>query len=180
MLNDTQSREESHSGRISKVSSHLRQNRDPIGNQHRNSSSHTQRSQSSHTPPTNPPREHMILPTIMEQGEVNISSQQRRSALERISNPANIGPHIGTEDSSLISGRLQEVEVQEETEESQDRLIGSNSRSQLHPTSSRINRLDQTQGDIHVSPLEEQRIHTSLRLGPSPVNQKKKAAKKAA
>lgn len=92
------------------------------------SSAQSHRSQSTHTPPPMPQREPLDLPTILEVGEVNSASRERRHVLERISAPIRSENQRTSEGSSLLSGHLQEVEVLFEEEENQNTIIRSGSR----------------------------------------------------
>ncbi|KAJ4913164.1 Uncharacterized protein Rs2_07785 [Raphanus sativus] len=123
-------------------------------------------SQSSRTPPPNPPREHMNLPDIPERGEVTSRSLERRSALERIEVPLQEPQRSGGLSNSLLA-RLQDVEVVYDQDDLRNKLNegGSGSKSASTP-----------QGDSAGS---GQRIHASLRIG-STSGSKSKAKKKQA
>lgn len=111
------------------------------------------RSRYSRTPPPCPPRQPLVVSGVMEVGEGSSIPHSRRPALERISpriqvNTSNISA------SRTDSGRLQDVEIQ---------YAGNNDQALL--------------GDVQIMPLAagENRVHTSLRLGPIPAVPQSKA-----
>lgn len=128
----------------------------------------------SHTPSPRPPREsqtphqektpstHQIL------GDGSLHSNERRSALEHISQPTERIPLLQNGVANSASGRLQEVDIQylEETLPLH-RSDGSN-----NPSSSRLPQQPSTgvnEGILdwsHIRSLSEDRLHVSLRLGP--------------
>ncbi|CAH2079742.1 unnamed protein product, partial [Thlaspi arvense] len=119
------------------------------GNLHRTTPQPSQRTQISHTPSPTPLREPMLLPSHTEVGEGIIPSAQRRSALDRISSQSPPVPPRSHEGSSLLSERLQEVEIQ------YDEIIG---------------------GQTNEIRSSVEHIHSSLRLG-APTTLKRKPAR---
>lgn len=91
-------------------------------------------SQSSRTPPPNPPREPLNLPAIPERGEVTSRSLERRPALERLEDPLQDPQRSGGLSSSLLA-RLQEVEVVYDQDDLRNKLNenGSGSKAGLTP-----------------------------------------------
>ncbi|KAJ4901222.1 DUF4283 domain-containing protein [Raphanus sativus] len=132
-------------------------------------------SHSSRTPSPRPPREaqtfnqEKTLTAPQNSGARSTHSNERRSALERISQPTERIPLLQDGVANSASGRLQEVDIQymEETLPLH-RSGGSNNNplSSKHPQlpSARAN-----EGMLDRSPirtLSEDRLHVSLRLGP--------------
>ncbi|KAL0890943.1 hypothetical protein Bca101_014926 [Brassica carinata] len=100
--------------------------------------------------------------------EGNVPSQERRSALNRISLPQERIPLLQDGVANTESGRLQEVDIHllEEpmsTRQSVERLIPSSSRNPILQTTENY---DPSQDRSPIRSLSEDRLHVSLRLGP--------------
>ncbi|KAF2591202.1 hypothetical protein F2Q70_00041434 [Brassica cretica] len=128
----------------------------------------------SHTPSPRPPREcetpqrEKTRPTHQDSGDGTLLSNERRSALDRISQPAERIPLLQDGMANSASGRLQEVDIQY----LEDTLPLHASGGSNIPSSSKTPRLSSTginEGMLDRSPirsLSEDRLHVSLRLGP--------------
>ncbi|KAF3601535.1 hypothetical protein F2Q69_00033256 [Brassica cretica] len=130
----------------------------------------------SHTPSPRPPREEQIAQqertssTHQRSGDENMPSNERRSALERISQPAERILLLQDGVANSASGRLQEVDIQylEDTlplplHQSGGSNILSSSKLPPQPSTGLC------EGILDRSPirtLSEDRLHVSLRLGP--------------
>lgn len=116
------------------------------------------KSRYSGTPPPCRPRQAQVVPTVGETGEAPSVQQSRRPALERISPRIQLNAPLPTS-SRTNSERLQDVEIQYAENNHHDMLgvIQNNSMT-----------------------AEEQRIPTSLRLGPIPPVPQPKAKAKGA
>ncbi|KAF3609597.1 hypothetical protein DY000_02045158 [Brassica cretica] len=116
-------------------------------------------SQVSHTPPPRPAREPMRLPALerLSPAESLTGSHDRRSALARISLPANKELNLPQrEDGRSGSGYLHEDEQLLLEETTQDAPYGPGTSGITLPTS----------GSSPIRSLSEDRRHVSLRLGP--------------
>ncbi|CAA7039394.1 unnamed protein product [Microthlaspi erraticum] len=138
---------------------------------HRVSSSQSHQSRYSHTPSPNPRRD--PIPTLIPDGEAtHTNSRERRSALERIENPMHEETNRPTGLSSSLLARLQDVEVHYEEAVNQSTRIGELSGGRLEEQSGGRGSASSLQNSAH----SDLRVHTSLRLGPSPEGQKKRKA----
>lgn len=132
-------------------------------------------SHASHTPtPTpQPQRELMVTnsasPVLRQRSdERSIPSQDRRSALDRLSLPKDRVPLLQDGVANADSGRLQEVDLQL-VEESQDLNKSGNlgvPSSSRNPSQEITEQYDPTQTRSPIRTLSEDRLHVSLRLGP--------------
>ncbi|RID47204.1 hypothetical protein BRARA_I03822 [Brassica rapa] len=102
-------------------------------------------------------------------GESSIPSQERRSALERLTQPEERTPLLQDGVPNAASGRLQEVNIcYLEDTVSPNQAVGSNRPSGSKPplVQDRV-----THGGVHdrspIRTLSENRFHVSLRLGPT-------------
>ncbi|KAH0889365.1 hypothetical protein HID58_051794, partial [Brassica napus] len=130
-------------------------------------------SQATHTPSPRPQREgpstQLVTPVANQRSEDRGNhSSERRSALERLSQPEVRIPLLQDGVANSASGRLQEVDIQY----LEDNLNLQTSGGSCRPSGSKhkrpIGEVDQ-QGFTERSPirsLSEDRIHVSLRLGP--------------
>ncbi|KAF3481030.1 hypothetical protein DY000_02064400 [Brassica cretica] len=128
----------------------------------------------SHTPSPRPAREIDILlqrgtpPTNLRPEEGSVPSNERRSALDRLSLPHESIPLLQDGVANAESGRLQEVDIQylEETEpplQPVERFIPSSSRNPILQTPEHY---APSQDRSPIRSLSEDRLHVSLRLGP--------------
>lgn len=130
----------------------------------------------SHTPSPKPPREELLteqertLPTRQRSGDGIQTSNERRPALDRISQPAERIPLLQDGVANSASGRLQEVDIQY-LEDTLPLPLRQSGGSNL-PSSSKRPAQQSTglgEGILDRSPirtLSEDRLHVSLRLGP--------------
>ncbi|XP_010412420.1 PREDICTED: serine/arginine repetitive matrix protein 1-like [Camelina sativa] len=119
------------------------------------------------TPSPRNTREPLQLPATQVSESANSSSRERRPVLERLSLPApSVKSRLGT-GNSIDSTLLQDVEIRYQNEETHETAIENMSGNRI-PTPIDIssgNPASQPQG---TSPVQEGRVQTSLRLGPSP------------
>lgn len=133
--------------------------------------SKTSPAQVSHTPSPKPPREGMSLHTPVSNQSLNggsLLSQERRSALDRLSLPKERTPLLQDGAPNAESGRLQEVDIQYLEENLTVHLSGGNNvpSSSRHQEKETPNPYDPGQDRSPIRTLSEDRLHVSLRLGP--------------
>lgn len=148
----------------------------PIRGSQATANSKSLQSHASHTPtPTpRPQREGMTLPvtispvTRQRSDERSIPSQDRRSALERLSLPIERIPLLQDGVANTESGRLQEVDTQYREENQNVNRSGNTNipSSSRKPTREMTEQYDPMQNRSPIRTLSEDRLHVSLRLGP--------------
>ncbi|KAG7537667.1 Ribonuclease H domain [Arabidopsis suecica] len=148
------SKSESHRNPPRQISHH----RSPSRRSNNEVASRSGKSRCSGTPPPCPPRHPLVVPMVGETGEGSSVQHSRRPALERISPRVHLNASMPTS-SRTNSERLQDVEIQYAENNHHDMLgvIQNNSMA-----------------------TAEQRIPTSLRLGPIPPVPQPKAKAKGA
>ncbi|KAJ4866662.1 zf-CCHC_4 domain-containing protein [Raphanus sativus] len=121
----------------------------------------------SHTPSPRPNREQMqgsgngLRGPVMQSGERSFPSNERRSALERLSASKDRVPLLLDGEANANSGRLQGISVLQGDDLRHRHSSGGSSR---HPSSKAAGKAHVDQSPIRT--LSEDRRHVSLRLGP--------------
>lgn len=146
-----------------------------IGGSHTGVNSKSIQTHGSHTPtPTpRPPRDVMSRQATESPGsrqksdEGSIPSQERRSALDRLSLPTERVPLLQDGVANLESGRLQEVDIRYMEDNQMNRSGGHDvPSSSRNPPVDVTGKYDPNQDRSPIRTLSEDRLHVSLRLGP--------------
>ncbi|KAL0661183.1 hypothetical protein Bca4012_098020 [Brassica carinata] len=146
-----------------------------IGGSHTGVNSKSIQTHGSHTPtPTpRPPREVMSRQATESPGsrqksdEGSIPSQERRSALDRLSLPTERVPLLQDGVANLESGRLQEVDIRYMEDNQMNRSGGNDvPSSSRNPPVDVTGKYDPNQDRSPIRTLSEDRLYVSLRLGP--------------
>ncbi|KAJ4883127.1 Uncharacterized protein Rs2_33220 [Raphanus sativus] len=145
-----------------------------VSNSQTGNSSKAVQPQSSHTPSPRPQREggsSLVKGSHdgrLRSGDSNPLSQDRRSALDRLSLPTERIPLLQDGVANSASGRLQEVDIQY-LEDTTPRIQSGGSNvpsSSKTPIQDRVLDYDATQDRSPIRSLSEDRLHVSMRLGP--------------
>ncbi|KAG2301147.1 hypothetical protein Bca52824_029798 [Brassica carinata] len=148
-------------------------------------SSKSGRSQGSHTPSPRPQREggSSLLGSGGRQssGDNNPTSQDRRSALDRLSLPKERVPLLLDGAANADSGRLQEVDIQYLDETMPLHQSGGSNvpSSSKIPAQERAKEYDASQDRSPIRSLSEDRLHVSLRLGPLHISEEEEEEENA-